>query len=752
MPPRILLWPLLSIALLVLSSFAVAQEAPAGGEDLAGPDSVLAGHSHHGEVFNEGPRQKAYLMGGTGDVHLEVTTRDPLAQKFFDQGVGQLHGFWYFEAERSFRQVAALDPGCAMAYWGMAMANMANEKRARGFIEEAIKRKKVSRREQRWIEVLASYLLSKNNNQKERRRQYVDEMEKLVHEYPDDVEAKAFLSVRLWQLKRDLPQSSHQRADELHDQIFAVNPMHPAHHYRIHLWDTVKPERALASAALCGQAAPSIAHMWHMPGHIYSRLHRYADAAWQQEASSRADHAHMMRDRVLPDQIHNYAHNQEWLCRNLQYVGRSQDALALAKNLIELPRHPRYNTLTRQGRSAFYGRMRLLQVLERFELWDEVLALADTMYLEPTSIPAEQIKRLRLLGLAYAGKGNLAGLRKVIVELQERVTPPAGKDEKKADAGPAPGKAPAGRGPRDRLLENAFYELEAYEVLLAGNPREALLRIQQVRGISKDRLAYLHLLAGQKDRAVELIKEAVLAAPEQVVPLAHQVAILHLAGKEQEAKEAFEKLRKISGHIDNLDTPVFQRLAPVARALKWPADWRQKAEPADDVGKRPPLDAIGPFRWSPPSALPWELPDAAGKTLSLSDYRGKPVLVIFYLGHGCLHCVEQLNSFAPKVEEFARAGISLVAISTDPIEDLKRSQDKYNSGERFPFPLVSDEKLEVFKRYRVYDDFEDLPLHGTFLIDAQGRVRWQDISYEPFTDPDFVLAEARRLLALHKKG
>ena len=40
--------------------------------------------------------------------------------------------------------------------------------------------------------------------------------------------------------------------------------------------------------------------MWHMPGHIYSDLHRYADAAWQQEASARTDHAYMMRDGVLP--------------------------------------------------------------------------------------------------------------------------------------------------------------------------------------------------------------------------------------------------------------------------------------------------------------------------------------------------------------------------------------------------------------------------------------------------------------------
>ena len=66
----------------------------------------------------------------------------------------------------------------------------------------------------------------------------------------------------------------------------------------------------------------------------------------------------------------------------------------------------------------------------------------------------------------------------------------------------------------------------------------------------------------------------------------------------------------------------------------------------------------------------------------------------------------------------------------------------------FPFPLVSDAELRIFKAYRVFDDFENQPLHGTFLIDRDGLVRWQDISYEPFSEVDFLLKEAKRLLRL----
>ena len=62
-------------------------------------------------------------------------------------------------------------------------------------------------------------------------------------------------------------------------------------------------------------------------------------------------------------------------------------------------------------------------------------------------------------------------------------------------------------------------------------------------------------------------------------------------------------------------------------------------------------------------------------------------------------------------------------------------------------PVVSDSALGVFKQYHAYDDFEKQPLHGTFLVDGRGQVRWQDVAADPFADTKFLLAEARRLLA-----
>ena len=125
--------------LLLLFTFHVCYDArgeegaPAAGEEST---ELKAGHSMHGEAFNEGPRQAAFLMQGTGPIAFEVTTDHPEVQKFVEQGIGQLHGFWYFEAERSFRQAAMLDADCAIAYWGMAMAKNGNSTRAKKFLEE----------------------------------------------------------------------------------------------------------------------------------------------------------------------------------------------------------------------------------------------------------------------------------------------------------------------------------------------------------------------------------------------------------------------------------------------------------------------------------------------------------------------------------------------------------------------------------------------------------------------------------------
>jgi peroxiredoxin len=761
------------------------------------PAALLAGHSLHGEAFNEGPRQKAYLMGGTGKVHLKVTTSSPEAQKFIDQGVGQLHGFWWFEAERSFRQAAALDPECAIAYWGMAMANSSNASRSKGFITKAVElKKKVSRREQLWIEALEGYVNSKKEN-KQKRTDWIRALEDIVLEFPDELEAKAFSIWAQWDSNGSVPIVSHEALNALIGDVLAVEPMHPVHHYRIHLWDGRKPARALESAALCGQGAPTIAHMWHMPGHIYWKLQRYADSAWQQEASARVDHLHMVEDGVMPYQIHNYAHNNEWLTRSLSHVGRVRDAVDLAKNMIELPRHPKKNNPNNRGSGAYFGRTRLYELLSRYELWDDLIALGDTMYLNPGDDQDEQIRRLRALGTAYFSKGDIDGGRRQFAALEDleadlkeaqkkagqeaaakardeksqsddkiaddKIADDKKEDDKKSDGNKAddePAKetktsqriakakkdAEKAYDARLKAVDTALSDLGARLLLANGDKEKAMSQFGKVKDLSKEQLAQLNLQAGNQEKAETLARQAADAGKNQVQPLANYADILYRVGKTKEAAKAFQKLREMSSTVDP-HLPVMERLAPIAKELGLEGDWRAPVVAASDVGVRPDLNKLGPFRWHPSQAPQWELADSTGRKLALKDFQGRPVVLIFYLGHGCLHCVEQLKKFAPLADKYAEAGIALVAVSIETPEDIALSLTNFNESGEFPITLLSDHSLETFKAYRAYDDFEALPLHGTFLIDGNGQVRWQDISFEPFTDATFLLGESKRLLS-----
>jgi peroxiredoxin len=760
-----------SLRLVPLLAIACFLTGPVAAEDAKKPDppATPAGHSLHGEVFNEGPRQKAYLMGGTGKLTLKVSTKAPEAQQFFDQGLGQLHGFWYFEAERSFRQAAALDPDCAMAYWGMAMANRENAKRGRGFIAEAVKRKaSVSPPEAAWIDALNNYLApgpdNKAPDEKERRRQYVRGLEAMVHEHPEQIEAKAMLAMMIWEdISHGIPISSHEAVASLLREVHAANPQHPAHHYVIHLWDSEKPIWALSSAAQCGQAAPSIAHMWHMPGHTYTRLQRFADAVWQQEASARVDHAHMIHDRVMPDQIHNYAHNNDWLAENLTFIGRVRDAVDLAKNLVELPRHPKYNSPGGSGSNKL-GRHRLLAFLPEFELWDELVQMAETPLIEMTDRESEQVRYHRAVGAARIAKGDLPLAKTHITALQELLVKikaeqdksaadaeAKAKAEKKPDDQVAKARGDAAGAFRNRLeaIDSAIDELHGRWALAGNDVAAAITHFEKAKGLSKEFLSRAYLRADNKAKAEQLAREAVGEGKNRVLPLANLVEVLHQCGKLPEATDEFRKLQAISSFIDR-DLPIAKRLDALAPTLGLPAEWRLPYEPATDVGVRPKLAELGPFRWHPSPAPEWTLPDARGEAISLERYRGRPVILIFYLGMGCLHCVEQLNAFSPMQADFAKLGIELVTISTDNVDALRGSIESRTAAGTPPLPitLLSDADLSIFKSYRAFDDFENAPLHATFLIDKDGLIRWQDISYEPFTDAKFLLGESKRLLTI----
>ncbi len=773
-------------------------------------------HSKHGEAFDEGPRQAAVLMLGTGKIHFPITTQSKEAQQFFEQGVGQLHGFWYYESERSFRQAAALDPEAAMPFWGMAMANLNNEKRAKAFVAAALLRKHTaSAREQAWIETLRHFYneaADDKRDKKQRALDYISDLETIVQDNPNDIEAKAFLAWKIYDANGLAPITSKQAVDTILDQIFAAQPDHPAYHYRIHLWDSSKPKLALGATALCGQVAPGIAHMWHMPGHTFSKLKRFDDAAWQQEAATRCDHAYMIRSLVLPDRIHNYAHNEEWLIRTWNEQGRASDGIALAKALIENPRHPELNNLDKQSTSASYGRTRLLDTLVLWELWPQLLQLNDSPYLQPVVQTRHEVARLCAVGLAQYSQNNSKALASSIAALEalekkdqqatdkktaeakakpadkpatpastptdkvnkevrkaitvanqpaasppQKATPTAkkipvvatiGADGKPKPSTTQPAAKPAANLDQKQPIAQALAELRAAQLILDKAPAEKIrAALVLAKDSPKDRLAHYYLRLGEK---ADKTKAGELAG--QLTQDLHGLAIqaeLYLAlDRKDEAKKAFEQVRERAFAM-NRDLPLAKRLDDLAPRLGFTHDnWSKPAPVRTDVGQRPSLDSLGPVHWHAPAAPAWAGTGLDGKPVSSADYAGKPTLLLFYVGHNCVHCVNQLKAFETIAPEFKKLGIAIVALSPDTPEELPKAQKYAASKSGFPFPLVSAQSMETFRAYRAYDDFEKLPLHAAALIDAGKQLRWLDVSYKPFMEAKFLLEESQRLLGL----
>lgn len=220
-----------------------------------------------------------------GVVHFPVSC-SPAAQALLDVGVSQLHSFFYPETVKTFTKVAETDPACAMAFWGLALAQLPNPLVPPfdpGALERGAAAAEKGRalattpREMDWI--AAVDLLFRDAatvDQSERTRRYARAMEELAARYPDDVEAQIFFSLALLQDAdpHDRTFADPLRAARILKALQATRPDHPGiAHYLIHAYDySPIAAQGLAAADAYAAIAPAAPHAVHMPSHVYSML------------------------------------------------------------------------------------------------------------------------------------------------------------------------------------------------------------------------------------------------------------------------------------------------------------------------------------------------------------------------------------------------------------------------------------------------------------------------------------------------
>ena len=140
----------------------------------------------------------------------------------------------------------------------------------------------------------------------------------------------------------------------------------------------------------------------------------------------------------------------------------------------------------------------------------------------------------------------------------------------------------------------------------------------------------------------------------------------------------------------------------------------------------------------------FSLADTDGKPWTLSDkLKEGPVVLVFYYGYHCNHCVSQLFGLHKDIAHFRELGAAVVAVSADPPELTRERYKKYGA---FGFPVLSDPSNGVATKYGTYTpsakpgEDGDL-LHGTFVIDRTGRVLWANRGDGPFTENRTLLVE-----------
>ena len=284
-----------------------------------------------------------------------ATTDDPRAQAYFSQGLMFAYGFNHAGAVRSFREAQALDPDCALCWWGEAMAlgpniNAPMDDRDRAAALNASDRamalrERASPREQALIEALAlRYSRDPAADRAALDAAYADAMLAVARRFPEDddiavLAAEALMDTTPWNYWEADKQTSVGRSGEavrLAEGVLARNPAHvQAAHLYIHLLEAADPQRAEAAAdRLAAASTPSAGHLVHMPGHIYVRRGRYADSIRLNIAAARADEA-FIRDAGDESLVRYgyHPHNIHFIVASAQMAGDMTTALSEARRL-----------------------------------------------------------------------------------------------------------------------------------------------------------------------------------------------------------------------------------------------------------------------------------------------------------------------------------------------------------------------------------------------------------------------------------
>src|SRR5438128_4475106 len=295
---------------------------------------LIAGFTVLDAETSVAPEPGDLRAAGTVDFKVSCT---PDARSEFIRGVALLHSFFYEEARRIFTEVAAKDPNCAMAQWGIAMTwwhpiwtpptpdEMSAGKAA---AEKAMAMKAGTDLERGFITALNAYYNTADDpvtgevgqschgpvGPRDRVMAYEKAMRSLSERYPDDVVTQTFYALAVLSVGHanppDTTVSNQLMAARILEKLWKKDPNHPGvAHYLIHSYDyPALAERGLAAARSYGSIAPWVPHALHMPSHIFTRLGMWEESIAANRSSADASRAYAAmrhRDATEAEELHS---------------------------------------------------------------------------------------------------------------------------------------------------------------------------------------------------------------------------------------------------------------------------------------------------------------------------------------------------------------------------------------------------------------------------------------------------------------
>jgi tetratricopeptide (TPR) repeat protein len=400
------------------------------------------------------PSLPAKLLDGQGRIDFPITTTSAEAQKFFNQGVAQMHSFWATEAERSFLQAAALDPQAPMPQWGIAMvaagdfrprfqlvrdapppakkgkAAAAPQGATARAIAAAKKAAELSQVPGKATELEKMYIASvvARRTSATPDDDYIKGLRAIAAAHPDQVEAKSYLALHLMSgfTKPDMqPRPGSMEAVEILRALLKQAPDHMGvHHYVIHGWEgSTFAKDAWESCRRYPQLVTNIPHALHMPGHIWAQTGEWQKGIDAFEAAATNERGYIKADSLYGTGHHG--HNVHFLVSSYAFSGHFDKAMENARELLAIKENPREASQVDNFRTAYrQGWFAMLLTLRHAENWDAIL---DGQTLPVYNKPRERAWRAWVMGLAHAAKGDVRSAKADAKQMKRAM-----KDLKKA--------------------------------------------------------------------------------------------------------------------------------------------------------------------------------------------------------------------------------------------------------------------------------------------------------------------------------